>query len=141
MIKQLKKRWADEWAAFKESKPGERFEDHYKRAHSARRKKRNWFRVVRIVVGVLLAAVGLLMLLAPGPGALVIFLGLGLLGSEFKPLATFLDWAEVKARGLLKWARLRWGKLPLVARVLIVVLVAAVGVGVAWGMYQLFFGR
>jgi uncharacterized protein (TIGR02611 family) len=40
-------------------------------------------RVFRIVSGFTLLAAGVLMLVTPGPGWLVIFLGLGLLAAEF----------------------------------------------------------
>ena len=40
-------------------------------------------RGLRIVVGFTLLAVGIVMIVTPGPGWLVIFLGLGLLAAEF----------------------------------------------------------
>jgi uncharacterized protein (TIGR02611 family) len=40
-------------------------------------------RVLRIVVGFTLLLVGVVMIVTPGPGWLVIFLGLGLLAAEF----------------------------------------------------------
>jgi uncharacterized protein (TIGR02611 family) len=48
-------------------------------------------RVIRIVFGFSILALGLVMILTPGPGLLTIFLALGVLGAEFVWARRLLD--------------------------------------------------
>jgi len=48
--------------------------------------------------GALLIAAGLFMLVAPGPGILVLVIGCALVAGESQPIARFLDAAEVRIR-------------------------------------------
>jgi hypothetical protein len=61
--------------------------------------------MLTIVAGTLLLAVGLVMLVAPGPGILVVVLGGALLAEESQLIARFLDWAEVGIRRLISALR------------------------------------
>jgi uncharacterized protein (TIGR02611 family) len=54
-------------------------------------------RVFRIVAGFTLLAVGVVMLVTPGPGWLIIFLGLGLLAAEFVWARRLMD--RIKHQG------------------------------------------
>jgi uncharacterized protein (TIGR02611 family) len=54
-------------------------------------------RVLRIVVGFTLLLIGVLLLVGPGPGWLVILLGLGLLAAEFVWARRLLDSMKEKA--------------------------------------------
>jgi Putative transmembrane protein (PGPGW) len=49
-----------------------------------------------------LAVSSLLLGVLPGPGTLTFFVGLGMIAGEFRPVARFLDWAEVWARVVAK---------------------------------------
>jgi uncharacterized protein (TIGR02611 family) len=55
-------------------------------------------RIVVFVVGVALVAVGLAMLVLPGPGLLVIILGLIVLATEFVWAEVMLDKARARAK-------------------------------------------
>ena len=48
-------------------------------------------RVIRIVFGFSILALGLVMILTPGPGLLTIFIALGVLGAEFVWARRLLD--------------------------------------------------
>ncbi len=61
--------------------------------------------MVIVVIGLAIALGGLFLVPAPGPGWIVTFLGLGLLGSEFAPIARALDWLELKGRAVGGWAK------------------------------------
>lgn len=63
------------------------------------------WRAVITVVGVVVILAGIVLLPLPGPGWLVIFAGLGLLGTEY-------DWA----RRLLTWTRQQAARLAAKAR-------------------------
>ena len=68
-------------------------------------------RVFRIVAGFTLLAVGILMLVTPGPGWLTIFLGLGLLAAEFMWARRLMD--RIKREGdRIRNAVIRPGKEP-----------------------------
>ena len=126
MLDRVKERWRD----FRTGKPGRRFQDRYKRrrreGHSAVAK------VVSITLGLVLFAVGLVMLPAPGPGFLVLLPGAALLAEESYFAARAFDWAEVKVRRTAAWAKRTWKRasLALKAAVVIVGTVLAGAAGV-----------
>jgi hypothetical protein len=82
---------------------GERFQRRYreKRAEG----KRGLTRALSILLGALLIAAGLFMLVAPGPGILVLLAGLALIAEESLLTARFLDTAEVGIRRLISALR------------------------------------
>ncbi len=83
---------------------------------------------------------GLFLVPAPGPGWVVIFVGLGMLAAEFLLLARFLDWAEVKSRGLAQRAKGIWMDSSTAVKILLS-LVILIGIGaLGYGAYYLIFG-
>lgn len=60
-------------------------------------------RVLRIVVGFTLLLIGVVLFVGPGPGWLVILLGLGLLAAEFVWARRLLDSMKEKAVRLRKF--------------------------------------
>jgi hypothetical protein len=97
----------EEWRVFRRDSPGQRFENHYQRMrlHGSRGGA-----IARSIAGVLLVVLGLVMLVAPGPGIIVTLFGLGLLGGQSKTLARGLDRVEPELRRLGRGAK-RWWKL------------------------------
>lgn len=86
------------------------------------------YRIVVGVVGLAVFAVGIIAIPYPGPGWAIVFIGLGILATEF-------DWA----RRLLAWVRERYDKVMewfksqgLWVKILGVVFTAAVVVGTLW---------
>ncbi len=120
------------WQEFRDSEPGHRFEDRY---HRRQQREQGWLdpgRLFNIVGGLAIAVGSIVLWVVPGPGALTFFLGLGMIASEFAPVARLLDWAELKARKLGRrlvdtWRSSAAGKLLLVLGSLIAV--AALGYG------------
>jgi hypothetical protein len=94
-----------EWHCFRDDEPGERFRNHHKRAHRSASKA---VAVLRVVIGAVLVASGVVMLFIPGPGLLGILFGLALIAGELRPLAAALDRAEVRVRRWGRSARARW---------------------------------
>lgn len=130
-----------QWAAFKASEPGHRFQDRYKRRHAIKRNWLNWSQVLHIGAGGLSLLIGLPMLVGPGPGSLFILFGFALLGSEFLPLAKAMDWAELKTLRPVRWARRRWKRVPRRGRTLIVAGLAIAIIVIALGTYMFIFGN
>lgn len=90
----------------------------------------------RVVVGVLggaIVLVGLALLPLPGPGWLVIFLGLGLLATEFVWAQRLLQYARARVRSWTGWVeRQSTAVRALLASAVLLVLAAAAGGYVAW---------
>lgn len=115
----------------KDDQPGTRF----CRLHEHRNKSRRSLvsRVGLIGLGAVMFIVGLPMVPGPGPGLVIMLLGLGLLGSEFLPLARFMDRAEVRLRGFFNRLYSWFSRIPpgtvVVASLLITAMVISAGVG------------
>jgi uncharacterized protein (TIGR02611 family) len=133
MIQSLKGNWEE----FKESKPGERFEDRYRR----RRQESGHIvkRVVLVVLGSVLALGSLLTAPLPGPGFATVFLGLAILAGEILPAARFLDWSEVRLRLLWQFVVEVWRTGPF-GKVSIIFVAAFLAAGFLYIAYRLLFG-
>lgn len=93
-----------EWQLFKHDPPGERFCRHRDRMKHRSRKHA----MIAVAIGVLLEAIGFVLLFIPGPGLLAILFGLGLIASQSARLASFLDRVEVRARRIGRETKARW---------------------------------
>lgn len=132
-MNRIRKSWKD----IREGKPGRRFRDHYETMH--RGGPHPVRRVLVLVLGVAVTAAGVFLLPAPGPGTLVLVFGVGLIGQESVHAARLLDWLELRLRKLYKWARAVWKRLPLPAKVAVVVVKLAIAIGFAYLGYRVFF--
>ena len=61
----------------------------------------------------LVMAIGLFFIIAPGPGLLVLFIGAGLIAQQSLLAARALDWSELQSRKLANWASGVWRHVPL----------------------------
>lgn len=77
----------------------------WRRALKSNRTTRIIYRVVVIVIGLAIVALGVVLLPFPGPGWLVIFLGLGVLASEFEPAANLRSYAIKRVREWNEWQK------------------------------------
>jgi hypothetical protein len=57
--------------------------------------------LVPLILGAILVLAGVLLMVIPGPGLLLFFFGLGVIGTESLLVARFMDWSEVRARRLI----------------------------------------
>lgn len=91
------------------------------------------YRVLVAVLGVSVIALGVVLLPLPGPGWLVVFLGLGILATEFTWAERLLDFAKAKVRAWTRWlARQSVAVKGLVALGTVAVVAGAVGLYVLW---------
>ena len=128
-----------QWREFKEDEPGRRFRDRYDRNQKRERGRFDGGRLVNLTVGPVLVIFSVFFGWAPGPGMLTLFIGLGMVSSEFRPAATFLDWAEVEARRLWRISQAVWADSSPGERVLILLALVACVVALVNGVYYLFF--
>jgi len=132
MIEGVKRTWAD----LMSSDPGRRFQDRNERQHAGRKWDRA--RVLKLACGFGLIVPGIIMIPFPGPGAVIVILGLALIADEFKPVARILDRAELWLRGA--YDRL-WGKAS-TRRRFAVILVSLIGCALlGYGAYRILLAR
>jgi Putative transmembrane protein (PGPGW) len=90
----------DQWREFRNDAPGTRFARRYQR-HG---KVRTWWQIALRLIGAIVAMLaGLVMLITPGPGLLLLVIGAGLLAEESILVARTLDRFEV-------WIRRRFSR-------------------------------
>lgn len=112
-----------EWHRFRDDEPGQRFRNYRRRLHL--RASRS-LRAGALACGVLLVLAGAAMLFLPGPGLLVLLLGLALFGGESRRLSSWLDrvepWLRARAEAAVAW----WNRRARVTRAALIVLAMAV---------------
>ncbi len=135
MINRIKQ----DWHQFKQSKPGHRFQDHYERRQQGEHGRWSAGKVFNVFLGLVIIAGGIVLLAAPGPGWITVFIGLGFIASEFAPVARLLDWTEVKGRAIAEWAKGLWNRSSLTVKLVIILLTVAGVAALAYGAYSLVF--
>lgn len=94
------------------------------------------YQVLVALAGAAVIALGIVLLPLPGPGWLVIFVGLGIWASEFRWAARLLRWVRGRVRAWTRWM----GRRAPFTRVLVtLVLLVAVAAGVG-GSYIAVYG-
>jgi hypothetical protein len=93
------------WREFAAQSPGDRFQQRYRRSRNPDVPRGTVRRVIALTIGTILVMAGLVMLVIPGPGLLVMIVGLGFFAEESLWLARWLDAMELWLRRT--WARLR----------------------------------
>ena len=130
----------ENWRRYKESEPGRRFQDRYRRHQENRRGGFDARALLSIVGGVVVVVGGLITVPGPGPGWVITFLGLGLIAGEFRPIARFMDRAEVKLRALAQWSVDIWTKSSTLTKAWICLGILLCLAALGYGAYHLFFG-
>lgn len=65
------------------------------------------YRVLITLIGVVVIVVGLILVPLPGPGWLIVFVGLTILGSEFHWARRFTSWLRMQLARFWAWWRAR----------------------------------
>ncbi len=112
----------EHWLALKRGRPGHRFQDRYQRARKDPHSGGVAQRFVFLGLGLLLLGVGGVLVVIPGPAIPFLFLAGGLLATESRGIARFMDWSEVKLRKIVAWAKRRWKRLPRWVQIILVCL-------------------
>lgn len=135
MLKDLK----SSWERFKEGETGHRFRDCYHRRQEQRHSRFALSRLLYVAGGVVVMLAGVVLMPAPGPGWFVFFFGLGLLGSEFLPVARFMDRSEVRLRAVWARGQQMWARAPLAGKLALGAVMIATAGAVSYGLYWLAF--
>ena len=96
----MSRKLKDQWHQLRKAPAGKRFRLRYE--HRARERKTLWTRILWSGLAAVLIAAGIVALPLPGPGTVVIALGLALLAQESLVVARFCDRAELAIRKLLR---------------------------------------
>lgn len=133
----MRRTFRQQWLDLTDAKPGTRFQHRYQQ----RRKKRGspMAKVLYLVLGLALFLFGLVLLPAPGPGFLVLFPAAAMIAQESLMAAKALDWAEIKVRALLAWAKRAWRRASAALKAVTVTTAAFVAAAAAWAAYAVVF--
>jgi uncharacterized protein (TIGR02611 family) len=131
----------ENWRRLKESRPGRRFQDHHYRHQHQDGRGRSSFQVIfNVVGGVMVVGGGLVAVPGPGPGWLIILLGLVMIAGESLSFARFADRAEIKLRRLARRVAAVWAASPASAKVLMMLALTFCAIASGYGIYRLIFG-
>jgi uncharacterized protein (TIGR02611 family) len=100
------------------------------------RRRPGAYRIYRIVVGIVGGAIvlgGLALIPLPGPGWVIVFVGLALLATEFEWAARVEKFARDQVRAWTRWL----GRQSIVVRILVGLLTFGFVVAVLYGMFAL----
>jgi hypothetical protein len=129
-----------EWRWFlKQSAPGCRFRDRYRRRQQAGRERSTLRRVSYVALGIAIAIGSLLLAPLPGPGWGTFFVGLGIVAGEVSYVARLLDRGEVKLRKALQRTKGVWSESAAAVRVLITLTISCCVVASIYGAHQMFY--
>lgn len=125
-----------DWKAFKASPPGKRFQDVHKRREQSGKTASGGVRKFLIIgAGLALTAAGMFFLVVPGPGTVVMFVGIALIASESLLAARLLDRLELLLRPSFLWLRDRWRALSHTHRVVLSAVATLLGCLVSFALY------
>jgi hypothetical protein len=128
-----------EWRWFiKESAPGCRFRDRYRRRQQLGRDRSMLRRASYVAFGIALAIVSLLLAPLPGPGWGTFFVGSGIVAGEVLLVARLLDRGEMKLREALQRIKGVWNESAAAVSVLVALMISLCVVASICGAHQMF---
>ena len=133
MFEQIEQHWRE----FRESKPGQRFKDRYRRRRQDEQSHIVW-RIFLITLGAVIAFGSLILAPLPGPGWATVFIGLMILAGEVLPAARFLDWLEVWLRKLGRLIHRVW-RASVLGKIAVVLMSAFCVAALVYVAYLLLF--
>lgn len=130
----------EHWRDFKRGKPGRRFQDRYERARQGERKHGIGVRIALYAGALVCLAIGVVLTVFPGPAVPFFFVAGGLLATESRVLARFMDACEVRGRKVAAWGRRHWRRMHPVARVSCMILGGCCSMAGAYLSFRLMRG-
>lgn len=124
-----------DWEAFKASPPGKRFQDVHKRRAQEGGSSSTARRILLLCVGLVLTAAGIFFLFVPGPGTIMLFIGVSLIAGQSLLVARSVDRMEVLLRPSFLWLCGRWRALNNTQRFALSAVGALLGLLMSLGLY------
>lgn len=137
----MSERLGESWREFKNSKPGNRFQNRYWRRQEQTRSRYGIRKTLYIIVGIVVAIGSLALAPLPGPGWATFFVGLSMIAGESLYVAKLLDIAELEARELAVLARDVWTGSSITAQLVILLVALTCVAALVYAVYSLLFGR
>ena len=129
----------EEWRWFlKQSAPGCRVRDRYRRRQQTGRDRSMLRRACYVAFGIAIAIGSLALAPLPGPGWGTFFVGSGIVAGEVWHVARLLDRGEVKLRKALQHTKGVWDTSAPALRVLIALTISLGVIASVYGTYQVF---
>ena len=123
------------WSHLKKGESGSRFIDCYQYKQDLRRKYGSYGKVLDLAMGGAIVFVGIVLIPAPGPGFIIVALGLALIAGESKVMAKFLDLTERNLRRLVMGWKRAWRQASLVVKSALALAASSLAVGIGYGAY------
>ena len=131
MLGRLRKQW--EYMA--RARPGRRFQARYE--HRRHRHASPLWKPLYLLLGTVFLLAGLVLLFAPGPGFLFLFVGGAMIAEESLWGARAFDALEVKLRAFAGGCRKTWKRASAALKTAIVAGAAALAAAAGWGAYAI----
>ena len=125
-----------DWRELRGGRPGHRFTDRYERAQGKKNRNGTVKRIILIVAAILCVAVGLVLTVMPGPAFVFFILAGGILATESRAVARFMDAGEVVIRKVARWVQRHWRRLPRAARIALVIVGAGCSAAIMFLGYR-----
>lgn len=122
-----------QWRAFKDGRPGHRFQDRYERNKEERAERSSFMRFLKPVAGISLIVAGVVFCLIPGPGVPLLLIGAGLMADVSLSVAKVMDWLDVRTRAIISRASQWWKQASMAAKSAVIVLAVFVISGAGYG--------
>lgn len=135
----LQFRFREHWRELRRGRPGRRFQARYERARQDQRAGAAE-RILLAIVAIVCLAIGAVLSVVPGPALPFFFLAGGLLATESRWVARFMDWSEVKTRLIVAWLKRVWRRLPVPGRIAVSVVATCCSAATAYLGYRLLRG-
>lgn len=133
-VAQIRQRWRQ----LQLGRPGRRFQDWYERARVARHRPGALARIALLLLALVCLAIGLFLVVFPGPAIPFLMIAGGLLALESKPIARLMDWVELRLRAIWKWGWKRWCQLPFWSQIVLFAVGACLSAATAYVAYRIF---
>lgn len=130
----------EHWRELRRGRPGHRFQTRYERARRNEKRSGAWQRLALIALALVFVAIGAVLVVIPGPAVPFFFLAGGLLATESRYIARFMDWSEVLIRKVVAWGKRHWRRMPQAARIVLIVIGACCSAGTAYLSYRFIRG-
>ena len=125
----------------RDGEPGRRFQEIHEHSRRANAKGgRTLGRLMRVSLALVAFTIGAVLVVIPGPAIPFFFVTAALLATESRWVARRMDWLEVRLRVLFEWGEKRWHRLPVPARIAILVVLACCSIAAGVLTYRLLRG-
>ena len=128
----------EHWRELRRGRPGHRFQARYERARREANRGSVGRRIALLVLAFAMIAIGAVLAVIPGPAIPFFFIAGGLLATESRYVARFMDWMEVLIRKVFAWGKRKWRRLPTVVRVILIIVGVCCSAGSAYLSYRFF---